>query len=390
MMDIFKESSKTTVENFRNASIKGEFIDAKKFYGAFAMDVIASSAFSTKLDSHNDPENKFVRLARKVMADSISWKHVLVLVYPPLLKWFKIDFFPTEVSAFFKKLTLDIIEERTKTGETKNDLLQLLLDTAKEVEDHLVLELPETPAELEDIAFNYGTHEDIHPRILKSVMSKSLSMDELVANSINFFLSGYDPATNTLSFASYFLALNPDKQEKLRSEVDEVLKEHNGELTYEAVLNMKYLDNVISETLRMYPPVMRLERTADSDHKLGDTGITIPKGMVVSIPIYAIQRDPNIFPNPDTFQPERFDSDDMATRHPFTYLPFGGGPRNCIAMRFALMEVKVCLAHVIAHFNIKACPETKIPLEFGKGQVILRPQGIVLQMETRSDASFIM
>ncbi|GIY47673.1 cytochrome P450 3A8 [Caerostris extrusa] len=148
---------------------------------------------------------------------------------------------------------------------------------------------------------------------------------------------------------------------------------------------MKYLDNVISETLRLYPAVTRLERDTDSDCKLGNTGITVPKGMMVSIPIYSIQTDPKYFPDPHKFDPDRFTPEERAKRNPYAYLPFGSGPRNCVGMRFALMEIKVCLAYVVANFEILRSPETKVPLEFHLGPGLLIAKDLVLKLRERSD-----
>ncbi|KAG8174241.1 hypothetical protein JTE90_025806 [Oedothorax gibbosus] len=193
-------------------------------------------------------------------------------------------------------------------SKVRNDFLQLLMDTAKEVEDDI-------KEEGADIASNYGGQEDINPHIFKSVTSKSLSRNELVAQCVIFFIAGYDTTASTLSLASYFLALNPDVQEKVRTEVDEALKESDGELTY--VKSMKYLDNIISETLRLYPPIHRLERSADTDYKLKNTEITLRKGMLVSVPIYGMHRDPNFYPDPEKFDPDRFTPEEKAKRDPY-------------------------------------------------------------------------
>ncbi|XP_035215013.1 cytochrome P450 3A19-like [Stegodyphus dumicola] len=240
--------------------------------------------------------------------------------------------------------------------------------------------------EKEDIAENYGEVDQHH--VFKEIYSnKSLSHDELVAQCVIFFLAGYETTASTLSFITYALALNQDVQDKLREEVDEAIKANNGELTYDAIQSMKYLDNVISETLRLYSPAIRTERYAEADYKLGDTGITIPKGMVITIPIYAIHRDPKYYPDPEKFNPDRFSPEERAKRDQYTYLPFGHGPRNCMGMRFALMEIKICLAEVVRNFKIKRCPQTKVPLEFliGNGQGLLQPKEIVVQFEIRKD-----
>ncbi|GFV66357.1 cytochrome P450 3A31 [Trichonephila clavipes] len=381
MVGIFKECSGTLVENFKTITEKGEPVETKKIYGAYTMDIIASSCFSTKLDSHNDPDNKFVVVARNAFRQSISWRFLAFFIFPKLVKLLKISIFPPTALNFFKEVTLQIIEERRRTGQTRNDFLQLLMDTAKEVSEDSNSEFNKN--EEDDMAAVYGEVDTKH-QVFKSVTKKNLSMDELVAQCVIFFIAGYDTTGSTLSFATYMLALNQDVQEKAYQEIVDAVRDTNGELTYEAVQNLKYLDNIVSETLRLFPPATRLERLAIADYKLGDTGITIPKGMVVTIPSYAMHRDPEIFPNPEKFDPDRFTSEERAKRDLYAYLPFGAGPRNCVGMRFALMEVKVCLAYVIANFKIKRSPQTKVPLDYLTGVGMLQPKDVYVGLELRS------
>jgi cytochrome P450 len=380
MLQIFKDCSKTLIQNFHASVKEGKTVDAKRIYGAFTMDIIASSAFSTKLDSHNDPENKFVQVARSVFTRNVNWRFMMFFLFPKIMTTFKIGVFSPSSMQFFKEATNQIIEKRKRTGQTRNDFLQLLLDTAKEVSAEEKWDEDKEG----DIAANYGVEDA--SKLLKLTTRKNLNMDELLAQCVIFFIAGYDTTASTLSFASYLLALNQDKQALLREEVDRVIKEHKGEITYEAIQDMKYLDNVISETLRIYPPAVRAERLADSDYKLGDTGITVPKNMIITIPIYAMHHDPKFYPNPEKFEPDRFTPEERAKRDQYAYLPFGAGPRNCVGMRFALMEIKVCLAHVIADFSINICPQTKVPLDFFKGQGLLQPKGIILGLEARKDS----
>ncbi|GFY77061.1 cytochrome P450 3A31 [Trichonephila inaurata madagascariensis] len=357
MVGIFKDCSKTLVENFKTITANGDPVETKKIYGAYTMDVIASACFSTKLDSHNDPENRFVVTARNVFRQSITWRILMFFLFPKLMRLLNITIFPPSALNFFKDATLQIIQERKRTGQTRNDFLQLLMDTAKEVSEDPKSEFNQKDED--DMAAVYGEVDTNH-QVFKSVTKKNLSMDELVAQCVIFFIAGYDTTGSTLAFATYMLALNQDVQEKAYQEIVEVLQDTNGELTYEAVQNMKYLDNIISETLRLFPPGIILERLAVADYKLGDTGITIPKGMIVTIPAYAMQRDPENFPNPEKFDPNRFTPEERAKRDLYAYLPFGAGPRNCVGMRFALMEVKICLAYVIANFKIIKSPKTKV------------------------------
>ncbi|UYV82562.1 hypothetical protein LAZ67_21002767 [Cordylochernes scorpioides] len=104
----------------------------------------------------------------------------------------------------------------------------------------------------------------------------------------------------------------------------------------------------------------RTERRSIESYQLGDTGIELPKGMIVQFPIYAIHHHKEFYPDPEKFDPDRFLPENRDNIRPFTYLPFGAGPRNCLAERFALLEVKLCLAHVIRNFKFHRVPETSV------------------------------
>ncbi|GFQ91084.1 cytochrome P450 3A8, partial [Trichonephila clavata] len=303
-------------------------------------------------------------------------------LFPKLVQLLRISIFPPKAIHFFRDVTLQIIEERKRTGETRNDFLQLLIDTAKEVSDDPKSEFNEK--ESDGITSVYGEVSTNH-QVFRGVTKKHLSKDELVAQCVIFFLAGYDSTASTLAFATYMLALNQDIQEKVHEEVIVALKSSKGKLTYEALQNIKYLDNIISETLRLFPPGVRLERRAVTDYKLGETGITIPKGMIVTVPAYAMHRDPELFPDPEKFDPDRFTPEERAKRDPYAYMPFGAGPRNCIGMRFAIMEIKVCLIYVIANFKINRCIKTKVPLEYMIATGFLQPKDITLALERRKD-----
>ncbi|XP_042912209.1 cytochrome P450 3A6 [Parasteatoda tepidariorum] len=379
VFSIFQDCSKTLIQNFMKSYEHDISIDVLKNYGAFTMDVIASSAFSTKIDSHNDPDNVFVQNAKRVFSQPIGIKFFLFLIFPSVMKKLKAQLFPADVLDFFKSTTTDIIKERKKTGQTRNDFLQLLIDSADEISKE-----EKTDESTDDITQNYGEESSNHS-VFKNVMAKHLSMDELTAQCLIFFLAGYHTTSVTLSFTSYLLALHQDIQEKLFQEISDILKKTKGQLTYEAVQEMKYLDNVISESLRLYPALVRLERTSAADVKLGDTGLIIPKGMLVGIPINAMHRDPTLFNNPEKFNPDRFSPEEREKIQPYSYLPFGAGPRNCVGMRFALLEIKVCLVYVVSTFHINISSETKVPLEFDKGQGLLRPKPINLKFLRRDN-----
>lgn len=386
MISIFRESAKTVVSNFKSASKEAKPIDAKRLFGAFTMDVIASSAFATKIDSHNDPENRFVTAARGAFTNPIPWRFALFFTFPGIMRLFRINLFSPTAMEFFQKVTLQLVEERKRTKQRRNDFLQLLLDAVerdeKDTKDTEEIKESEETKEM--------GHEEANEQVFSSYhSSKKMSNIELVANSVIFFLAGYDTTASTLTFTAFELATNPQIQEKAIKEIDEAVREKGG-LNYEALCEMKYLDNIISETLRKYPPAVRTDRVAEEDYEIKDPhsniNITVPKGMIVAVPVYAIHHDPEHYPNPQKYDPDRFSQEQKSSRHPYAYLPFGAGPRNCVGMRFALMEIKLCLAAVLSEFRFKTCPQTQIPLEFLKGQGLMQPKQILLKVEIRSDA----
>lgn len=120
---------------------------------------------------------------------------------------------------------------------------------------------------------------------------------------------------------------------------------------------MKYMDMVVDEALRMYPPLTRIDREASVDYEY--EGIKIKKGQAVVVPIYSLHHDPELYADPEEFIPERFSDENKKSRETVAFLPFGTGPRNCIGMRFALVEVKLLLATILAKhrfFTFKKTP----------------------------------
>jgi len=142
------------------------------------------------------------------------------------------------------------------------------------------------------------------------------------------------------------------------------------------------MDQVVHETLRKYPPVPFLSRVCTKEYKIPDTEIMLEKGMVVYIPVLGLHRDPDYYPEPDKFDPERFSDKNKKERVPFTYLPFGEGPRICIGLRFGLMQIKIALTVLLAQYKFSLNSKTKIPIEFEPRSFALVPKGeIYLDIE---------
>lgn len=135
------------------------------------------------------------------------------------------------------------------------------------------------------------------------------------------------------------------------------------------------LISLLSETLRKYPIVDTLFRKTNNTYKVPDSDITFEKDTLVGIPVLGIHRDPKIYPDPMKFDPERFTKENVAARHPYAWMPFGLGPRNCIGLRFGMMQTRLGIATILNDFQVTPSKETIIPMRFQPETILLSPLG---------------
>jgi cytochrome P450 len=200
---------------------------------------------------------------------------------------------------------------------------------------------------------NPGQPDDLLAMLVLSTgMSDELIRDQL----LTLLIAGHDTSTALLAWALHLLGEHPEVAEKIRQEMDSVLgtgPDASGEPpAIEQFSRLRYLDQVINETLRLYPPIHLGSRIAAMD--LDFQGFKIPAGSRVVYSIYLTHRHKKYWPDPARFDPERFSLQQSQGRLPYTFVPFGGGPRNCIGLAFAQVEVKLVLAFILKNFNF--CP----------------------------------
>ncbi|CAG2105086.1 unnamed protein product, partial [Medioppia subpectinata] len=206
---------------------------------------------------------------------------------------------------------------------------------------------------------------------------------EILANSWDYFTTGYETTATTLSFATYHLSLNPAVQQTLYDELRS-WTERNGAIDYESLSKLPFLEAVVTETLRLDANTLRVGRMADQDYKLGDTGITLEKGQTVEIPIYAVHHSEDFYPDAEQFVPTRWLPENQDKLVPYTYLPFGAGHRSCIGMRFALMLVKLALAHVVLRYRFIPTANTDVPIRLKQSGLTHSPERVIVALEKRS------
>ncbi|XP_071785223.1 cytochrome P450 3A13-like [Asterias amurensis] len=369
MSFMINECCDTMLNNIEKAVKEGSNINCKDLYGGFTMDTVAWCGFGLKIDSQVTKDHEFVINAKKAFksAESIL-RNLVVSIFPmmrPVLLYFNAGIIPNEVVSFFETVTSESCKLRKEQGsdldKSKNiDMLQLMLNAHNEA-----------PDPTDDVPGN-GVHNMKRKR--------ALTNNEVTAQALLFFLAGYETTSSLLGFASYLLALNPDIQDKLYAEIQDKAPSRDV-IGYDVVNKMTYLDMVICESLRVYPPAAIFARICKKTFSYN--GLTIEKGVNVFMNVWGIHRDEQYWPEPDKFDPERFSPERKPLIQACTYVPFGFGPRNCIGMRFALLEAKMALVRVLQNYRLDVCPETKIPLNLCETTFSAPKDGIKLRAVAR-------
>ncbi|XP_065298935.2 cytochrome P450 3A24-like isoform X1 [Dermacentor albipictus] len=359
MNDLIQDCARVNSKHLARAAEEGRDLDVKQFYGHFALDMIARCAFGTTLDSYTDATNEFVTQARKAFAARITPLLVIKMLLHNFVKIMKMKTVDEKAFLYFKSICQRIMKKRAENKQRKDDFLQLMIEAREGC-------LAPCGESGDDPGKSF-CDDDMESKSNGAPSSKVLTEDEALAQCVLFFVGGQETTASTVAFAAHLLATHPEVQDKLRREVDDCISTHGEEPSMDVVSKLKYMHCVVSETLRLYPSAPRLERSALQDYVLGETGIKLPKGCTVVVPVYALHRDPEYFPEPDAFKPERFSDENVGSIRPYTYLPFGAGPRNCIGMRLALHAVKVALLHSIHKVQFVRTEKTQVPLKMKIG-----------------------
>jgi len=174
-----------------------------------------------------------------------------------------------------------------------------------------------------------------------------------------------------MTFLAYHLARAPHIQDKLYTEILDVLgQEFDGQLHYQALQKMEYLNACILEISRLYSVFIRPERVCNKEWIDPVRGVRIPKGVVVMIASWAVNRDPQNYDDPDSFLPERFLPENKGNLNPYALTSFGFGHRNCIGMRFTYEAIKVSMVKILSHYQFEVNDKTTLKFKTGLNLIL--------------------
>ena len=196
---------------------------------------------------------------------------------------------------------------------------------------------------------------------------KGMSDELILSESMQLLVAGHETSSNALSWLFYLLSSRPDCLERVRQEFNCLLGE--APLSHTDVPKFEFVTQVIQEGLRLYPPFWMIDRMAVTDDHVGD--LDIPRGSTVIVYVYGAHHAPRYWQNPENFDTERFTRANERLRTPFTFLPFGGGPRGCIGGNYAMLQILMILRDLLRNYDFQLAPGQMIE---ARPMVILRPK----------------
>ncbi|XP_020286743.1 cytochrome P450 9e2-like [Pseudomyrmex gracilis] len=350
-LKILLETVKQVCEKFENfldrklnKSGKVE-MELKDLFARFTAQVVSSAGFGVDGMCFDDEKEResFYAIGKSFLEPSVMNTLVFTLTFflPIFGKIFKVRFIPKKTDRFFRSVLTEVIEQRRIDSTPRNDFLQLMVD-------------------------------------LERTENQKFDIQILTSHAVSFFVDGYETSSNVLSFVGFQLASHPKVQNKLREEVVSVLEKYDGVITYDTLKEMTYMDQVISESQRTIPALGFMTKICTEECELkGSDGLVcrVQPGTEILIPVHGLQEDPRYWENPQVFDPERFSPENKHNIEKFAFLPFGEGPRICVGMRMALLQIKACLATLLRKYSLELSPKTRVPLKISTSGFLTAAEG---------------
>ncbi|KAL0868661.1 hypothetical protein ABMA27_008114 [Loxostege sticticalis] len=322
------------------ASATNSVMPAHQLISRFTMACITSAAFGVDSETMGKgyKTNPFTRAGEMVFNKSRknTFKNYFRMTWPGIFYLLRLKAFPEPLIHMFHDFMTSVFEARNHKPTSRNDFVDFILGfKEKEFITGETLSSPTSPIKRTSV---------------------EVSDDFLVSNCLIFFLAGFETSATTSSYTLYELAKHPEAQNKLLKEIDDYLERTGNKIHYESTAELPYLQACVDEALRLYPVLGVSTREVVEEVTLGS--VRLDKGVLIHIPTYSLQRDPKYFPEPEKYRPERFLGEEKQKIVPHTYMPFGDGPRLCIGMRFARMQMTAGLVTLLKKYRVELAPGT--------------------------------
>jgi len=294
---------------YLNSQEDKKFVDGLEFSKKYFLSCIASVGFGLNIDCFGPQESSFEKNAKNIL--NIN-RFLFTEFFPSIASYFNISFIDRNFEKFLSSLCKDLVNQRRIRKMQYNDVLNNLIEVAAE-----------------------------HTDMTEDIMYKTC---------VQFFTDGYDSAAQVFGVLLYYLTISQDIQERLQADVDDLFESKNpgDDITQDDINDMKYLDQVICEGQRL-GCFAYTARMCNKDWKVPGEKFVIPQDTRVYIPIVGLHYDPLYFPDPEKFDPDRFEK--KGSIDSSTFQTFGSGPRQCLGKSLYVIESKVLLIHLMRNFR---------------------------------------
>ncbi|XP_067623019.1 probable cytochrome P450 6d2 [Eurosta solidaginis] len=351
-------------------SDRNKLIDMKDVMTTYAIDIIGNVFFGLDVDSYKTPKNE-LRIISEAFITPLTWidsAHLFgQFACTPLAKFIDLFGYVPTPFTLVRKLIKHTVDYREKNDVVRRDFLQLLIQLR-----------------------NSGKINDDDNWYVETAAEefKSMSIDMIADQCSLFYIAGSETTSVTSAFTLYELSMYPELLKTAVEEVDSVLARHNlkpgDPFTYEALQDMKFIELCIMETIRKYPGLPFINRECTKDYKIPDSYYTIKKGTAIMISTLGLHYDPEYFEDPIRYNPYRF-AEERRNYKAEAYLPFGEGPRHCIAKRMGSVNSKIAIVKILASFNIEPNERKEIEFEFTSGVAIIAKGGLKMKLSMKAE-----
>ncbi|KAK7864372.1 hypothetical protein R5R35_010971 [Gryllus longicercus] len=356
--EVFVEKTQILVEKLQKEVGNSKGFDVYPYITRCALDIICETAMGTEVNAQENINSPYVDAIYDISE---------IIIRRMLRPWLRNDF----VYSF------------TKDGKRYKECLEILHSFTTKV-------IREKKANLKNQTTQQETqHDDLGRKrrvafldlLLEASQGDTVLSDEDIREEVDTFMfEGHDTTSASLCWTLFLLGNYPEVQEKVFEEQASIFQDSGRQPNTQDLAEMKYLERVIKESLRLYPSVPIILRHLTEDVTVGEH--TLPAGSHATLHIYHAHRNPKYFPNPEAFDPDNFLPERVQGRHPYAYVPFSAGSRNCIGQKFALLEEKTVLSAVLRRFRVRALDAPSDVRLYA--ELVLRPQGgIRLVIEPR-------
>ncbi|KAJ2950624.1 hypothetical protein O0L34_g8880 [Tuta absoluta] len=390
-IDLFNANSRDVVNKLKKEA--GEF-DCHDYMSECTVEILLETAMGVSKNTQDQSGFEYAMAVMK-MCDILHLRHTKIWMRPDIL--FNLTQYAknqTKLLDTIHGLTKKVIQK--KKAEFKSGKKPIVLDSAAETS---------TPSDVkvtsvEGLSFGQaaGLKDDLDvddndvgqkkrlaflDLLLESSQSGVVISDEEIKEQVDTIMfEGHDTTAAGSSFFLSMMGVHQDIQDKVIEELDQIFGDSDRPATFQDTLEMKYLERCLMETLRMYPPVPVIARHLNQDVKMPSNGKVVPAGATVVVATVKLHRRPDIYPNPNKFDPDNFLPERSANRHYYAFVPFSAGPRSCVGRKYAMLKLKIILSTILRNFRVYSdLKEEEFQLQ---ADIILkRAEGFKVRLEPR-------